>query len=132
MLIAGLQVENHAQIIVHAPLAPPPMRLVSGEERSQLTRETDAKKRIRASVELAELRLQRAEELTVQRMPEAATDQLASYQTIIEDAFEFMRARGKVDNKVRDLYKRLELAIRTHGVRIETMRRVTPLNTPFT
>lgn len=126
MLAAGCEFEGRAQIIVNGPAAPPPMKFISGEERSQLTRETDTKKRIRASVELAEARLTRAEQLTAENHSEAATDQLAAYQSIIEDAFAFLQARGKADNKARDLYKRLEMSMRTHGVRIETMRRLTP------
>lgn len=123
---AGGAFEYRAQSIVEAPVAPPPMKFISGEERTQLTRETDTKKRIRTAVELAEARLTRAEQLTAQNLSEAATDQLAAYQSIIENAFAFLSARGRVDNKARDLYKRLEMSMRIHGVRIETMRRQTP------
>ncbi len=126
IIVAGLWLEGRAQSVVNALSAPPPMRLVSSEERSQLTRETDIKKRIRTSVELAEARLRLAEELSAVKSSEAATDQLSSYQSIIEDAFAALHARGKVENKERDLFKRLELAMRVHGVRIEAIRRLTP------
>ncbi|HVF49604.1 MAG TPA: hypothetical protein VNA19_05935, partial [Pyrinomonadaceae bacterium] len=33
---------------------------------------------------------------------------------------------GKVPNKIRDLFKRLEMALRKHGPRLETIRRTTP------
>lgn len=114
-----------AQNILNAPVAPPPMRLVSPVEREQLSRETDSKKRLRAALELAETRLRQAEELTTLGRNQAATDELASYQSIVEDALAALRARGPA-GKSRDLYKRLELTIRPHAVRLEAIRRATP------
>jgi hypothetical protein len=38
-----------------------------------------------------------------------------------------MRAFKRDSNKTRDLYKRLELALRAHGPRLTAMRRITPL-----
>ena len=115
-----------AQTLVTSPFAPPPLKFISSEERSQISREGDAKKRLRLSVELADARLRRAEELTAAQRYEAATDQLSSYQTILEEAFVFMRARTKIDNKTRDLYKYLELNMRAHAPRLEAVRRTTP------
>ena len=46
---------------------------------------------------------------------------------MIEDALEFLSSVKRDNNKTRDLYKRLEIALRADGPRLTTMRRMTPL-----
>lgn len=115
-----------AQNLVSFQFAPPPINIVSSNERAQLSREMDAKKRLRLNVSLAEGRLHQAEQYAAQKEYQNATDELAAYQSILEDAFDFMRARTKIDNKTRDLYKYLELSMRAHAPRLEAIRRTTP------
>ncbi|HMF57720.1 MAG TPA: hypothetical protein VK619_15360 [Pyrinomonadaceae bacterium] len=110
----------------HLTPAPPPMKFVSSNERSQLSAARDTKARIRANLELAETRLQHAEEMTsAQRYDDAASD-LGCYQGLMEDALHFLADTGNA-NKLRDLYKRLELSLRAHAPRLEAMRRTTPV-----
>ncbi|HEY0378908.1 MAG TPA: hypothetical protein VGC87_18485 [Pyrinomonadaceae bacterium] len=104
----------------------PPMKFVSRGERTQLSATRDAKSRMRASIELAEARLARAEQLTAEQNYNAASGELGIYQGLIEDALDYMDDIAKNDNKQRDTYKRLELALRTHCMRLEAIRRVTP------
>lgn len=125
-LICVCACEATAQNLVASPVAPPPLRLLNFNERAQLSQENDAKKHLKLNVELASERLRRAEDLAAARRFEAVTDELASYQSILEEAFSFMQARGKVDNKTRDLYKYLELQMRAQGPRLEAIRRLTP------
>src|SRR3712207_3085623 len=73
----------------HLPLisAPaPPMKFVSRGERTQLSSARDAKGRTRATIELAEARLARAEQLTAEQKYIAASGELGAYQGLIEDA----------------------------------------------
>lgn len=106
--------------------APPPMKFVPHSERAQLSSTRDTKARMRATVELAEARLGRAEELTAGQQFDAASAELGIYQGIIEDALYYMSESKNENNKQRDTYKRLELALRTHCARIEAIRRITP------
>jgi hypothetical protein len=114
---------------MHLPFvaAPPPMKFVPSSERTQLSSVSDAKSHTRAAIELAEARLAHAEQLTAGQQFEAASAELGIYQGLIEDALRFLgeATKGK-GNKMRDTYKRLELAIRTHCMRLEALRRVTP------
>ncbi len=113
----------------HMPLisAPaPPMKFVSRGERTQLSATRDAKARTRATIELAEARLARAEQLTAEQSYNAASGELGIYQGLIEDALDYLDDITKNDNKLRDTYKRLELALRAHCMRLEAIRRVTP------
>ena len=49
------------------------------------------------------------------------------YHALIENALDFLSTFKRDSNKTRDLYKRLELALRSHGPRLTAMRRITPL-----
>jgi hypothetical protein len=106
--------------------APPPMKFVPRTERTQLLAVSDAKAHTRASMEMAEARLLRAEQLTAGQQYDAASAELGIYQGLIEEALRFLNATRTGNNKMRDTYKRLELSLRTYTARIEAIRRVTP------
>ncbi|HKR02882.1 MAG TPA: hypothetical protein VJT09_19545 [Pyrinomonadaceae bacterium] len=114
--------DNHLPMIS----APPPMKFVSRSERTQLSAAHDAKARARATIELAEVRLGRAEQLTAEQRYDAANAELGVYQGLIEDVLSHLTENKKAASKMRDTFKRLELALRAHCSRIEAIRRVTP------
>jgi hypothetical protein len=106
---------------------PPPMKFVSHGERTQLSAARDAKARTRATIQMAEARLSRAEQLTAGQQFEAASKELGIYQGLVEDALHYLKkAHAGAKKKPRDIYKQLEIALRAHCARIEGMRRVTP------
>jgi hypothetical protein len=105
--------------------APPPLKSVTRDERSQLASARDPKTRMRATIELADARLSRAEQLAGGQQYSAACDELGSYQGLIENFMSFLDESEK-KGKLRDVYKRLEITLRAQGARIEAIRRVTP------
>lgn len=105
---------------------PPPMKYVPEETRQQLSLEKDAKARTKRSLELAEERLERAAAQTSSEQYEAAGRELGIYQAIIQDAIRYIQESVKKDGKRRDLFKRMELSLRAHMPRLETIRRTTP------
>lgn len=107
--------------------APPPLKVISKDERQQLDQAKDSKQRLRLTIELADAHLTRAEQLTMQTEYEAASNEVGTYHALIEDALESLSPLKQDSNKARDLYKRLELALRADGPRLTSMRRVTPL-----
>jgi len=118
----------HAQENPPQPLtAPPPPKVISTEERAKIDENKDEKGRIRTTLELAESRLNKAQLLTEQHDFHAASTELGRYAALIEDALAFLSPMSRDRNKTRDLYKRVELALRAHGPRITSIRRVTPL-----
>jgi hypothetical protein len=106
--------------------APPPAKVITREERSQLSQSKDEKARIKLSIELAETHLANAENHTSQQQYEGAASEAGKYWALIEDALGFMKTVDRKGNKRRDLYKRLELSLRAHGPRWATIRRSTP------
>ena len=106
--------------------APPPMRYLPEEARAKLSAVRDLKTRTRLSLELAEERITLADgHVTADRFEEA-TRELGIYEALIKDAINHVQGSGPVDNKRRDQYKRIELALRAHVPRIEGIRRNLP------
>jgi hypothetical protein len=107
--------------------AAPPMRAIPPAERNQLNEARDSKARIRLTVELSDTHLQRAEAAAAQQRYDPALTELGIYLGLIEDGFRFLAQLNSDRGKTRDLYKRIELALRAHGPRLTVMRRSTPL-----
>lgn len=107
--------------------APPPMKLIPQAEWSRLSNIRGAGDRTRASLEFAEAHLARALEATSAGQFDNAATEMGGYQALFEDALRFLGAMDRERGRVRDLYKKVELALREHAPRIETIRRTTPL-----
>lgn len=106
--------------------APPPMRFVSREERSQLTAAKDPKARLRTSMDLALNRLTRVEDFTSQRKFEQASEELGGYLGLIDDVRAFCAGLNREKGSTRDLYRHLEIALRSQIPRLAVVRRTTP------
>ena len=111
---------------VQDPTAPPPLKTISRLERSQINEADDAKARVRLTLELAQVHLATAETQTSQRDYPGAAAGAGRYWALIEDLLVFLKTMKADSNKTRDLYKRVELALRAHGPRINAIRRGTP------
>lgn len=106
--------------------APPPLKVISRLERSQLDESKDAKARVQTTLELALVHLAEAEAQTSQHDYPAAAAGAGRYWALVEDLFSFLKTMNRDSNKTRDLYKRVELALRAHGPRLSAIRRGTP------
>lgn len=108
--------------------APPPFKMIVKEERAALDAAVnDPKKRLKMTIEFADGHLLNAEQHTSRENYEAASTEVGMYQALIENALQFLSTFKRDSNKTRDLYKRLELALRADGPRLTAMRRTTPL-----
>ena len=106
--------------------SPPPMRFVLTKDRNQLTAIKDPKARIRLTIELAEARLTKMEQLTAQKSFPEASEVLGNYLGLIEDVMHFVGSMTQDKNSTRDLYRRLDIALRAQIPRLAVMRRDTP------
>src|SRR6185369_9744221 len=108
--------------------APPPFKMIVKEERAALEANVnDPKKRLKLTIEFADGHLTNAEQHTSRENYESASTEVGMYQALIENALQFLSTFKRDSNKTRDLYKRLELALRADGPRLTAMRRTTPL-----
>ena len=87
----------------------------------------DSSRRLKLTIEFATAHLGVAEQHTAQGNFEAAQTEVGMYYALIENVRTFMSTLKRDSNKTRDLYKKLELALRAHGPRLTAMRRITPL-----
>lgn len=106
--------------------APPPAKVITRAERSQLNLSKDEKARVKLTIELAEAHLANVETHTLQQKYDGAAAEAGMYWALIEDVFGYMKTLERDTNRKRDLYKRLELTLRSHGPRWTTIRRSTP------
>ena len=110
----------------HDQTAPPPLKVITRLERNQLNEAKDEKARVKLTIELAEAHLTNAETFTTQQQYDRAAAEFGMYWALIEDVFSFLKKIERDNNRRRDLYKRLELALRAHGPRFSISRRSTP------
>ena len=106
--------------------APPPAKIITRAERTQLNQSKDEKARVKLTIELAETHLTNVESHTSQQQYDGAAAEAGMYWALIEDVLGFMKTLEHDNNRRRDLYKRLELTLRAHGPRWSTVRRSTP------
>lgn len=127
---AGAQAQDAAQQPQPQKEAgPPPLRFVPPDVRQRLDAAKDTKARARLSMDIADERLERAAQFAGQDKFEAATGEIGIYEAIVEDAVRTLHTstgEGKVNNKFRDIFKRLEISLRSHVTRLESIRRVLP------
>ena len=107
--------------------APPPFKMIVKEERAQIEQTQDASRRLKLTITFAGAHLTAAEQHTARENYEAASAEVGMYHALIENALAFLGTVKRDTNKSRDLYKRLELALRADGPRLTAMRRITPL-----
>lgn len=108
---------------------PPPMRYLPEDVRGRFASESDLKRRARLGMEIAEERLVRAALLADQERFVDATAEIGVYEAVVEDTVRTLHSSsggGKVNNKFRDIFKRLEITLRSHVTRLESIRRVLP------
>jgi hypothetical protein len=106
--------------------APPPMRFVAPEDRSQLSATRDPKNRIRTTIELAASHLTHTEEFTNQSKFDEASEELGIYLGLIDDVRDFIAGQNHDKGSTRDLYRHLEIALRAQLPRLAVIRRSTP------
>jgi hypothetical protein len=124
--MCGATVPGQDKSALQVPAAPP-LKALSTQERTQLNETRDEKARIRRTLELSAVRLQRAQELAAKQKYDLALSALGGYLALLDDALEFLSKMNHDSKKARDLYKQVELSLRADAPRLIAIRRDTPL-----
>ncbi len=127
MVFLTFVLSARAQEPVQTLTAPPPPKVILKDERTQIEASKDAKARLKLTLELAEHHLLTAEQFTAQSNFEAASGEVGKYHALIDDLLKYLGSQAQEKNRTRDMYKKIELALRAHGPRLTSMRRTTPL-----
>jgi hypothetical protein len=107
--------------------APPPLRKLTKDERTQLDTEIDVKRRTKLALELMSARLQRAETFAGNSEFEALYAELGGFHGLMDDTLAFLEKSDKDKGKVLNNFKRLEIGLRGFAPRLEVIRRNLPL-----
>lgn len=107
--------------------APPPLKLMSREERKKLDAETDLKDRTKLALQLMNIRLGTAERLSSDGNFDAMFRELGVFHALVDDSIAFLEKRSVDNGKLLDTLKRLEIGLRGYIPRLESIRREIPV-----
>jgi hypothetical protein len=122
--------ESSAQDLIPLDVAPPPTRKMTDDEKRLIMAETSVKKRAEVYVELLNARLAKTEALTTTESYQDALIEIGGYRAVLEHAVEFLNKQMS-DGKTLSALKKVEVALRGHLTRLETVRRDTPYKYAF-
>jgi hypothetical protein len=111
--------------------APPPLKILYKEEKSQLEAEDDIKRRTKLALELMESRLKKAEILNTQNDFNAMFTELGGFHAVMDNTLNFLNRHDNGGGKILNNYKRMELSLRSYIARLEVIRRELPLKYEF-
>ncbi len=113
---------------IPANIAPPPVKVISKEEKSALAGSSDVKDRTKLAIDLMEARLKKAESLNTSESYNDLLNELGSFNALMDDALKFLNRNDDGRGKVMNTFKKFEMALRAFMPRIELIRRELPDN----
>jgi hypothetical protein len=87
LAVAGMV---RAQGVVEDNLAPPPLRVMSSDEKTRLTAEGEVKRRTKLALELMDLRLKQAEKFDTAEDYDPMYVELGAFHGIMDNMLEFL------------------------------------------
>lgn len=112
-------------------IAPPPVKVISKEEKQQLEAEANVKKFTQIALGLMEARLKTAESQTTENNYRDALNTLGGFEILLENTLGFLSKNNTENDKVQNNLKKLELTLREQTGRLEVMRRAMPSKYAF-
>ena len=108
-------------------IEPPPLKLLSKAERSQLEAAADIKPRTKLALELMEARLVKAEGFGANEQYREMFDELGGFHALVDNTLDFLNDNNNDSGKVLNNFKRIELSLRKYITRLELIRRDLPV-----
>ena len=116
-----------AQVDDPLQLAPPPLKLMSEQEKAQLNGTRSHKDRIKLVLELMRDRIAAAEKRDAEDDYAGMFTELGAFHALMDDGLAYLKKLDQHDRKVLDTFKRLEIGLREFPTRLEGIRRDLPL-----
>jgi hypothetical protein len=111
--------------------APPPPKLLSKEEKEQLSAVFETKKVTKLALELMEIRMKKAEEADARDDFQAMFTELGGFHALMDYTLNFLLNRHEKGKKAFNDFKKYEIGLRTFTSRIELIRRDLPIKYEF-
>jgi hypothetical protein len=103
--------------------APPPLRILTKEEKQLLDAETEVKRHTSVALELMNKRITNAESLNTAGRLDEMYKELGSFHALMDEALHFLTKQDTDSGRVLNNFKKLEIGLRAFQPRLETIRR---------
>jgi len=107
--------------------APPPVKVITKEDRTKLDAVADLKVRTKLAVDMLKLKVDTVEKLDAKEDFDGVFSELGRFRGLLDYTIGFLQKQDAKQNKTLDNYKRLELFLRSAAPRLEVIRRDLPL-----
>ncbi len=107
--------------------APPPLKILSKAEKSQLAAVSEIGKRTKLALELMEARLVNAENYSLKEDYREMFNELGGFHAVVDNTLAFLKSNNNDSRKVLSNFKRVELSLRKYITRLELIRRELPI-----
>lgn len=114
------------QVPADDDLAPPPLKLLSQNERSKLVAETEVKRRTKLALELMDARMRQAESLHTSESYDEMFVQLGAFHGLMDNTLDFLNKSDKDSGKVLNNFKRFEIGLRGFTPRLQMIHHDAP------
>ena len=118
---------SFSQGVIDDDLAPPPLKVLSQDEKSRLANETEVKRRTKLALELMDARLKRAEAFDAAENYDEMFVQLGAFHGLMDNTLDFLNKSDKDSNKVITNFKRLEIGLRGFNPRLQMIHHDLPI-----
>ena len=127
LFLAGMSMTGLAQNIVYDDVAPPPLKILSEEEKTKLSAQVEVKRRTKLALEFMDSRLRSAESLDAAENYDEMFVQLGAFHGLMENTLTFLNKSDKDSGKVLNNFKRFEIGLRGFRPRLEMIRHDLPI-----
>jgi hypothetical protein len=108
--------------------APPPLKLLSKTERTQLSEKTELKDRANLALQLMEARLKAAEKFRTDENYSLMYDELGGFHALMDNTLDFLLHNGSNEGRRLSSLKKFEIGLREFVPRVEAIRREAPVS----
>src|SRR5437762_5933354 len=108
-------------------IAPPPLKMLSKTEKSELNARTDVKEHAALALQLMDTRLKAAEKFRTDENYTLMYAELGGFHGLMDHTLDFLLRSG-TDGKVLNSLKKFDIGLRSFVPRVETLRRELPPN----
>lgn len=127
LVVCTFAVTSAGQNVVDDDIAPPPLRLITEDEKNKLDAENNIKRRTKLGLELMDARLKRAETFDTADDHDRMFVELGGFHGLMDNMLDFLNKGDKDSGKVLNNFKRFEIGLRRFTPRLEMIRRDLPI-----
>lgn len=118
---------SFGQGVIDDDLAPPPLKILSQDEKTRLASEPEVKRRTKLALELMDARLKQAETFDAAENYDQMFVHLGAFHGLMDNTLEFLNKSDKDSNKVITNFKRLEIGLRAFNPRLQMIHHDVPI-----